>query len=183
MLAATSLWCRPQIVELLQQETDNPTARWFFNVRRAKKEESSLIGSFVGGNYLDDNSKANIAIKTSFGYQTSAAASKRMITNFHTCHIYDKQGETYSPEYHCSIPNLVLVPSAIHSLTDHSEECRRLLKYRTYDLYGFFKGEKAPLKPAYYDSLDSIWHAYVGSLEAASKSVRKRTSLLVPKNQ
>ena len=162
------------MVEILRQEEDNLTSRWFRNVRRARIK-SEKIRDFADGNYLDDNSKANIAIKTALGYRTKNEEIKK----FHTCHIYDEQGEAYDPLYYCSLPNLVLIPSAIHSLADHFPECKQILKYRAYELYGFYRGTTPPPKPGDYDKLQ--WHPFIGSLERAMKSIKKRGSALQPR--
>ncbi|WP_400191113.1 hypothetical protein [Hymenobacter sp. B81] len=169
LVAATSLWADRSTVDMLRQEAGNGTARWFLNVRRTRVK--SEVGLFVDGVYLDDNSKANWAIKTAIGYPGK-------FKKFHACHIYDAHNEAYDPLYFCSIPNLVLIPSAIHSLADHSSECKQLLKYRAYWLYGFYKGT-IPIKPSYYDDLK--WHPYIGNVERAAKSIEKRCSTLQPK--
>ncbi|MBG8556073.1 hypothetical protein [Hymenobacter guriensis] len=175
LVASTSLWVHPTVIEALRQEDGNDTARWFRNVRRARTKNNETVRAYADGNYLDNNSKANIAIKTALGYR--AEADK--ITQFHTCHIYDEQGEAYDPLYYCSLPNLVLIPSAIHSLADHFPECKQVLKYRAYQLYGFYR-DAIPPKPADYDQLQ--WHPFVGSTERALKSVKKRRSSLQPKS-
>jgi hypothetical protein len=174
LVASTSLWVHPTVINALQQEDGNDTARWFRNVRRARTK-SEKVRTFADGNYLDDNSKANIAFKTALGYRTKT----EKINKFHTCHIYDEQGEAYDPLYYCSLPNLVLIPSAIHSLADHFPECKQILKYQAYQLYGFYRGVIPP-KPDDYDQLD--WHPFVGSTERALKSVKKRKSYLQPKS-
>jgi hypothetical protein len=174
LVASTSLWVRPTVIEILSQEDGNTTARWFRNVRRARKSEE--VSSYADGNYLDNNSKANIAIKTALGYSIEGLK----IEKFHTCHIYDEQGEAYDPLYYCSLPNLVLIPSAIHSLADHFPECKQVLKYRAYELYGFYRDTIPPSKPDGYDQL--VWHPFIGSLERAVKSIKKRGSSLQSKS-
>ncbi|MDB5269282.1 MAG: hypothetical protein JWP58_2322 [Hymenobacter sp.] len=172
LIAATSLWCRREVVDELRKEDGNENARWYLNIRRFRKNKE-VLRSYVDGDFLDGNSKANAAIKAALGYNGK-------VEKFHTCHIYDDESETYDRNFYCAIPNLVLIPSSIHSLADHLPECKKTLRYRAYELYGFYKGSK-PIKPKNYDSLKELWHPYVGSLDRALQSVKRRRSTLKPK--
>ena len=93
--------------------------------------------------YLDDNSFPNSQMK--------AALKKRGIEvkHYETCHIW--KDSCYEFEYHTCYANLVLLPRALASLSDHNENIRDILKYRAYELFGFYpEGMSAPQKPKNY---------------------------------
>lgn len=130
LIAETSIWAHPDIVK------EKPV--WFPNTRRGRKNEKR--GTIIDGIYIDDNTKANYAIKQ---------ACKVQPKNFSVCHIYP--GTAYDPRYHTAIANLVLLPQALSSLTDHNEEIIKVLQYRSYALYDWVpEGFPIPKKPESY---------------------------------
>ena len=139
LLAASSIWASPKVHEYLVSE--NGSGAWRPNVRRAKPGETRRTK--VDGILLDDNTCANTYIKAAIGVQ------KNMIVGFETCHIWPSS--CYDPSHHTTIANLVLVPRSIASLSDHSEDVSSVLKYRSFELYGWYpKGKKKPNKPKRY---------------------------------
>jgi hypothetical protein len=166
LVALTSLWASPIIVQELFKEENNPTASWYNNSRRYRKKNGEMPKTLKDGIWLDDNSKANNAIKAALGF------TKRP-THFATCHIYESS--TYDCKYHTSIPNLVLVPTPIYSLTDHLKECMQFLKYYSYTQYGFYIDQK-PVKPEFWEniSLKAMLAPTDEQIKKALVSVKKR---------
>ncbi|MDR2027267.1 MAG: hypothetical protein LBQ01_06900 [Prevotellaceae bacterium] len=139
MVAETSIWASPEFCEQLKQK--NGDAVYYLNVRRGRSDE--MKGDTINGIRIDDNTYANNAIKRAVGLK------RKDIRNYETCHIWEDT--CYDERYHTAIPNLVLVPSAIASLSDHSDEIINALKYRSYELYGWYPKERSkPQKPCNY---------------------------------
>ena len=143
LVAATTIWAHPDSVNLLRSLHVNPNALWKFNIRRHFHTETRRVISEVDGCYLDENTEANKAIKIVTGNIAEAGT-------FHVCHIYE--GSCYEKDYHLSIPNLVLIPKEIATLTDHDHNVKEALKYRSYELYNFHY-QTIPIKPIGYDKL------------------------------
>ena len=100
---------------------------------------------------LDDNSYANLATKNAMG-------QRKNFVGFEACHIWPKS--CYDVRYHTLVQNLVLLPRAIASLTDHDEHVKACLKYRAFELFGWYPGRESedrakppanpPPKPDHY---------------------------------
>ena len=139
LIAETSVWASPDVCKQLKDKTGNIV--WFPNTRRGKSGEKK--GSCINGIQIDDNTSANNAIKYAIGI------NRKEIKNYHTCHIWPKT--CYNERYHTAIPNLVLIPSAIAGLSDHSDEVKKTLQYRSFELYGWHsEKEPQPVKPKNY---------------------------------
>lgn len=118
LIAETSLWANPEVhKELLK---DNKSGAFYPNVRRANKGEEK--GIRIGEIKLDENIYANYAIKYAIGIPPK---SKDKINGFATCHIWPLS--CYDEKYHTAIPNLVLLPAPLASLTDHDPEIQAIL--------------------------------------------------------
>ena len=117
--------------------TDNQVVvKYKFNAKSKKRGKQN-------GERMDDNSYPNKQMKTSM--------KKRGIipSGYETCHIWE--GTCYDPRYHTCYANLVLLPRAIASLSDHSENIRAILKYRAFELFGFKpEGADDPVRPENY---------------------------------
>ncbi|WP_372050734.1 hypothetical protein PJ900_20430 [Tistrella mobilis] len=139
LVASCTLWAHPRVFQ--ERRKLDLNGAWFPNTRRARKDEER--GNVVNGIILDDNSKANAAIKKAvFG---SGVIPER----YSACHIWPKS--CYDPRYHTCIANLVLLPAALASLTDHDPEVIACLKYRSFELYGWHPAEMPPPeRPAGY---------------------------------
>jgi len=140
VIAETTLWANPKVHASLLKRTGS--AAWFPNTRRYKAGHEER-GTVIDGIRLDDNSYANGAIKKALG------CSIRQLTGFETCHIWPLT--CYDTRYHTAIANLVLMPSAIASLSDYDPEVQAALQYRSYELYGWHPAEvMPPVRPASY---------------------------------
>jgi hypothetical protein len=138
LIAETALWAHPD-THRRQLETHGAPAV-FPHIRRLRSGEKRGL---VNGERLDDNSYANMAIKRFLG------ADRSEIVGFECCHIWPDT--CYDPRYHTAIPNLVLLPRALASLSDHHLQVSACLQFRAYQLYGWHPIEHPiPEKPATY---------------------------------
>lgn len=168
LIAHTSLWVSPKVVEKLRSEENNNYASWCMNARRRFKNETRR--TFADNIFLDDNLKANNVIKAALGLTERPK-------NFATCHIYDSSA--YDSKFYTAIPNLVLIPIPIYSLADHLDECKNFLKYYSFIQYGFFIDIK-PTKPAFWNkiNLDKIIAPTDEQIKKALKSVDNRKRII-----
>lgn len=158
LIAQTSLWADPRVYRSLVEESGS--GAWFPNTRRKKKNE--IRGEVVDGITLDDNSKANEAIKVALG--------NRALRNFATCHVWP--ATCYDPRYHTNIANLVLLPRPIAGLSDHDESVEAALQYRAFELYGWHPEDKPP--PTRPNNYPSRWLPPVHITPEIERSLRSR---------
>lgn len=131
LVAATAIWA-PQCPDV--------TRAAFPNVRRARGGERR--GQIAEGDRLDDNTYANVTIKRALRHAGS-------FVGFATCHVWPNS--CYDKRHHTVLANLILVPQALASLTDHDPHVVNCLKYRSWELYEWKpEGEQAPEKPEGY---------------------------------
>ena len=147
LVAQTSIWADPKKVD------KTPV---YPNVRRGSAKDK---GKVINGIKIDDNTYANLAIKQ--------AISKDIdIINYTTCHIWP--GTTRDERYHTQLANLVLIPKVIAGLSDYCYQVVQMLKYRAYELYGWYPEEEtAPEKPTYYPE---IWGEFIKEYCEADES-------------
>lgn len=140
LVAATSIWASPEVCQKLKDKTGSCVR--YKDVRRKKGGETrGRNGDII----LDDNTYANNAIKWAVGIR------RKDIENYEVCHIWS--GTCHDVRFHTAIPNLVLIPSALASLSDESEEVQAALRYRSYKLYKWVPdGEYPPRRPDVYPS-------------------------------
>lgn len=141
IIARCSFWAAPELVAVARAE--HKDAAKYPKFRRANAGEKR--GETINGITLDDNSRANLAIKQAvFGGRAGCV-------NFHACHIWPKS--CYNANYHTSLANLVLLPAPLAALSDHEPNIRAILQYRAYELYDWRpEGEPAPDRPVNYPS-------------------------------
>lgn len=123
--------------------------RNMFRVVRARLSTLSVRGSYAdakdgaGRVMLDDNRSPAVAFEWSH--------SIRSRPDVQVNHIWQLSQEVSA---YTSLANLCLTPSFLAKLTDTHEETRALLRYRAYDLFGYWPlKEHPPTKPELYDSL------------------------------
>lgn len=144
LIAKTSIWAHPDVHIQLIEKTGNPAR--FPNTRRARIGSGEKRGQSLETITFDNNTKANNAIKQAIGIP------RKKIKGFAVCHIWD--GTCYDERYHTVIANLVLLPRALESLTDHYPPAKKILQYRSYDLYKWHpENQNPPSKPDGYDNL------------------------------
>lgn len=163
-IAETAIFATPDTVKAVIAGTigrkenkgkGNPYASWdnMSSIRdiKNKKQNLPLNGKLI---YRDDNTRANIAIKSAvlYGLGWSPLSDFRKFHGFEACHIYDKVSD---PRYYTSIMNLILVPRSLAALTDFNDYVKSVLKYRVFTLFNFTAGEPAPTMPHDYQKI--VW--------------------------
>ena len=83
-------------------------------------------------------------------------------------HIYS---DSQNVDIYTSIANLCVTPAFTAKLTDTDEEIKQLLRYRAFDLYGFYQGN-IPLKPSNYSSLN--WKPFLPVINDLETYLLKR---------
>jgi hypothetical protein len=158
-VASLAIFSHPETV---RQSGCRPFVRTVRNAaRRGQIEERG--GVFVG---LDDNKSPTDAFLWCNGLRRPREAQFN--------HVY---ADSADPESYTSLANLCVTPSFIAKLTDTDPRVKALLRYRSYDLYGWTPaGSGVPAMPAEYGRL--VWAAPlqpVPDVEAAcrAKMVRR----------
>ena len=68
--------------------------------------------------------------------------------SYTTCHIWEQT--CYDTRYHTCIANLVLIPSAIASLSDFDKQIHDILKFQAWELFKWPPSGKRVPKPSHY---------------------------------
>jgi hypothetical protein len=141
LVAETSLWAHPDVHN--NRLADTGSAAMFPKVRRARAGHNEKRGETVNEIKFDDNTYANNAIKRACGLKRKA------VIGFEACHIWPLT--CYDERYHTAIANIVLLPRALASLSDHNDEIKKSLQYRAFELYNW-KPDGVPdlVKPNFY---------------------------------
>lgn len=140
LVARCSIWVHPEVFHRLN--SFRPNAVWFPDCRRVRVGEK--VKSKVDGVCLDDNSKANLAIKNAV-----FAGSKHDCKGMHACHVWPKS--CYNVRYHTSLANIVLLPAALAGFSDYDDDIAEMLKSRSFQLFGWVpENEARPVRPASY---------------------------------
>lgn len=174
LIAQTAIFCPEHIYEDVkngkcgskdnQSSKDNAFGSWFnCKYRRAKNGEQRRQ-TISGGIILDDNTMANQAIKKAvlkglekYGIHKTDI---KIFKGFEACHIWENT--CYDERYHTSVANLVLIPREIAGLTDHCDAVKELLKYESFNRFGFLPNVdnngviiqmQQPVEPNIYKSL------------------------------
>ena len=138
IIAATAIWVSPDKISM------NPV---YPDTKRGRAKEK---GNVVDGIRIDDNTYANVAIK-------KAISSSIDFKNYMVCHIWP--GTTYDERYHTLLANLVLIPRILANLSDYFNAVIDVLKYRSYELYGWHPdGTEVPQRPSYYPK---VWREFM----------------------
>lgn len=174
LIAQTAIFCPKHIYEDVkngkcgskdnQSSKGNAFGSWFnCKYRRAKNGEQRRETT-NDDIILDDNTKANYAIKKAvlkglekYGIHKTDI---KIFKGFEACHIWEKT--CYDERYHTSVANLVLIPREIAGLTDHCDAVKELLKYESFNRFGFLPNVdnngviiqmQQPVEPNIYKSL------------------------------
>lgn len=142
IIAATAIWVNTDRISL------NPVYPY---TKRGRAKEK---GKVVDGIRIDDNTYANVAIK-------KAISGSIDFKNYMVCHIWP--GPTYDGSYLVScltlLANLILIPRILANLSDYFSAVIDVLKYRSYELYGWHpEGTAAPQRPSYYPQ---VWREFM----------------------
>jgi hypothetical protein len=139
LIAKSAIWANRAVFDALRK--GHAHAAWFPDCRRGKNGEPKR--GMANGVRFDDNTMANLAIKLAvFG-------SRDRCTRMHVCHVWPET--CYDVRYHTSIVNLVLLPAPLAGLSDHHKTVSECLRYRSYELFGWYPEEAGPpMKPIGY---------------------------------
>jgi len=162
LIAKTAIWINPECYKFHVSVFGNGV--YYQNTRRLKKGERR--GEIISGIRMDDNTYPNTAIKQVMG-------GRALLENYTTCHIY--KNSCYDPKYHTELANLVLLPSPIASLSDFFDESIQALKYRSYELFGFYIGS-VPAKPKAYPK---NWRDDIQFNEEIKKKILRKNNEIV----
>lgn len=132
----------------------------WFHCEYRRKKHGEKKGSTCNNIILDDNSKANEAIKNAviegMPVWLRKSKSKKDFDGYMACHIWDKT--CYDPRFHTSVFNIVLLPKSIGGLSDYCDAVKQLLQYEASKRFGVYPdGFNQPIKPKYYAVLDDFW--------------------------
>ena len=164
LVAETALWANPEVHKQLLK--DNKSGAWYPKRRRARANKGEKKGEEVRGIKLDDNTYANYAIKRAIGIP------RNKLIKLATCHIWPDT--CYNEKYHTAIPNLVLLPASLQSLTDYNPEIQAVLQYRAFELYKWVPdGKQRPRKPRYYPDCWKRPFDFTAKIEKAIKNRRQ----------
>ena len=172
LIAQTAIFCPKHIYEDVKNgkcgSKDNQSSKvnafgsWFnCKYRRAKNRDQRRQS--INGIILDDNTKANYAIKRAvlkglekYGIHN---ADIKIFKGFEACHIWENT--CYDERYHTSVANLVLIPREIAGLTDYCDAVKELLKYESFKRFGFKPyDEDIPNEPKNYDKLKPYFQGH-----------------------
>ena len=173
LIAQTAIFCPKHIYEDVkngkcgskdnQSSKGNAFGSWFnCKYRRAKNGEQRRETTNDDTN-LDDNTKANQAIKKAvlkglekYGIHKTDI---KIFKGFEACHFWEKT--CYDERYHISVANLVLIPREIAGLTDHCDAVKELLKYESFNRFGFKPDEEdPPNEPKNYKKLKPYFQGH-----------------------
>jgi hypothetical protein len=171
LIAQTAIFCPKHIYEDVKngkcgskdnQPKGNAFGSWFnCKYRRATNVKSRR--QTINGIILDDNTMANQAIKKAvlkglekYGIHKTDI---KIFKGFEACHIWEKT--CYDERYHTSVANLVLIPREIAGLTDHCDAVKELLKYESFNRFGFKPDEEdPPNEPKNYKELKRYFQGH-----------------------
>lgn len=177
LVAQSAIFCDPNVFDSVKNgkmgskdnraRKGNLNGAWYhYTKRRAAKNEkrgqttTQLIDGQVYNVFLDDNTYANIAIKSAIrvGLENKYPTleylynSDTKFRDFEACHIWPNT--CYNAQYHTSVANLVLLPRPLAGLTDHCEAVKKILQYKAWELFKWKpKGALQPNKPKDYNKL------------------------------
>lgn len=141
LVADTALWANASVHHRVMSDTGCPAI--FPMVRRARASQGERRGQVSNGVRFDDNTYANLAIKRAVGLRRGQALG------FESCHIWPLT--CYDERFHTAVANIVLLPRALASLSDHDDEIQRVLQYRAFELYSWWPDDQPqPVKPDFY---------------------------------
>lgn len=164
LVAQSAIFCSKEVFDKVKNgelgspkyKHRNDEGAWYgYKYRRANANEER------GGNdpndrtvILDDNTYANKAIKYAIcedlkKYGISVSINDFSKNEFEACHIWDET--CYNKKYHTSVANLVLLPRALASLTDHCDAVKKLLQYEAWHRFKF-----KPEEECYYEHYQNI---------------------------
>ena len=169
LIAKHALFCTRDDAMLVRDGTlgcmghqKSVTFSWFDNkyrrISHADRKIGLKIGDVVNNVTLDNNSKANMAIKNAIAKSLPIRVGFPDFSDYMACHIWD--GTCYDERFHTSVFNLVLVPTALAGLTDYNDAVKQMLQYESARRLGVYPDSRKygnpPSKPSFFDKI-TIW--------------------------
>lgn len=163
-IAKNALFCTVEIANDVRSgklgDGANDFYSWFnckFQRKGIGQEKGNTLD--INGNTvtLDDNTKANLAIKYAIlaGLPKWLSLSYRDFEDYMACHVWDKT--CYNNKYHTSVFNIVLLPKSIGGLTDYNKQVKKLLQYEAAMRFGVYPSGQKLVKPKQYDKVNNLW--------------------------
>ena len=166
LVARCSIWVNPDVFSRVAALNQN--AVWYPDTRRARAGKVDEIKGTKSqdGIIFDDNSKANTAIK-----QAIFPKANKGCTGMAVCHIWPNT--CYDERYHTALGNLVLLPAPLASLADHHTEIKLVLRFRSYELFGWHPAEFArPEQPKQYPPAE-VWASPITVDRAVEQRIKR----------
>lgn len=137
-VASLTVFSHPDTVRQTRGKGVFPTVRGAHSIGQLREHESGHV-------VMDDNKSPTDAF-----LWANRLGRRGRDTQFN--HVYPASAD---PDAYTALPNICMTPAFIAKLTDTSPAIRDLLRYRSYDLYGWHpRGTEAPSKPDVYDELN-----------------------------
>lgn len=166
LIAKHALFCTYNDALLVENGTlgckghlGSATFSWFDNkfrrISHNDRQNGKKIGDVVNNVTLDNNSKANMAIKSAIAHSLPIKGIFSEFSDYMACHIWD--GTCYDEHYYTSVFNLVLVPTAIAGLTDYNDAVKQMLQYESARRFGVYpQVYPSPKKPHFFKQI-IVW--------------------------
>lgn len=163
LVAQSAIFCSKEVFDKVKKgelgsskynKHGNDEGAWYGHTyRRANANEERRVNA-PNDTTLDDNTYANKAIKYAIcedlkKYGISVSINDFSKNEFEACHIWDET--CYNEKYHTSVANLVLLPRALASLTDHCDAVKKLLQFEAWNRFKF-----KPEEECYYEHYQNI---------------------------
>ncbi len=183
IVAETAVFCPIDKFDSIKKANNETTAYIYYTrrgtknkllIRRTKPKEKKrqIVSQGNSQVYLDENSWIN----KDFKKITDMSGCK----NYQTCHIWP--GLAYKEKCFSAVANIVLLPKYIAAFSDFIPEIQDILKYRAYDLFGWYpedEGVAQPQEPKHYPK---IW-TKPDSREVSQKTVNEKLEIWSTKPQ
>lgn len=140
LIAKTAIWAPRELHDACKKGCCYAKSK----VRRRKPKELGSCDSQNPQIKLDSNNYPNSQMKRMAKSYYGIA-----VKEYHVCHLWERT--CYDPRFHTCYANLVMLPSALASLTDYDDWVQDVLKYRAWELYRWYPEESSqPKKPKNY---------------------------------
>lgn len=170
LVAGASIWVSREVFDILAAR--DPDALWFPRTRRARIGRGEKRRDVLDGVTLDDNHKANRAIKEAIFDRPDACVG------FACCHVWPES--CYDARAHTCLANLVLLPAPLASLTDHDPHVGACLRRRAFELFGWRPaGLSEPETPTNYPG-EALWLPSPAPSPRVIERARRKASGVIP---
>jgi hypothetical protein len=134
----------------------------FRSVRRRQQRDVGTFAEVVGSEgrvMIDDNRSPAVAFEWAHGIRERPDVQAN--------HVWSRSQDVTA---YTSLANLCLTPAFLSKLTDTDAAITTLLRYRAYDLFGYWPDQSNAVKPADYDRL--TWAEPLPSIPNLERALR-----------